>query len=482
MLLKRFYDEPLAQASYLVASSRSGQAIVVDPNRDVAQYLDAADAAGLRIAYVTETHIHADFVSGARELAARTGATLLLSAEGGSQWQYGFAAADGARLLRHGDAIELGEVRIEVVHTPGHTPEHIALVLTDTAAADQAMGMLTGDFVFAGDVGRPDLLERAAQEAGTMERSARDLFRSLRRLRGYPEFLQLWPGHGAGSACGKSLGAVPSTALGYERLFNWAFQIADEDAFVRAVLAGQPEAPMYFAQMKRINREGPPRESTPPKLRALDVPMLEAELARGREACWVLDTRPPSVFGAGFVPGTINVPAGRAFTTWAGSLVPPQREVALILPDDDESLAHALAQQLAKIGIDRVRAWGGAALLSAWQRSGRLLDRVPIIDSATLAIRPDLYVIDVRGDAEWAAGHIPGAKHLFLGELETRAAGLPRDLSLVVHCHGGTRSAIAASLLRAAGFSNVTDLAGGFAGWVAAGLPVEAGAATPAAR
>lgn len=223
MLLRRFYDAPLAQASYLVGCQATGEALVVDPNRDVAHYLAAAHEEGVRITHVTETHIHADFVSGARELVAHTGARLLLSGEGGPDWQYRYAAADGATLLHDGDTFTVGNLKFEVVHTPGHTPEHLTFIVTDTPATDRPMGAFTGDFLFVGDVGRPDLLERAAKVAGTMESAARTLFRSLQRFASRPDYLQIWPGHGAGSACGKALGAVPQSTLGYERVVNWAF-------------------------------------------------------------------------------------------------------------------------------------------------------------------------------------------------------------------------------------------------------------------
>src|SRR5215208_2616418 len=257
MFLRRFYDEQLAQASYLLGCQATGEALVVDPNRHVEPVLAAAAAEGLRITHVTETHIHADFISGARELAERAGARLLLSGEGGEAWRYRYAADAAAETLCDAGRFMVGRVAVVVRHTPGHTPEHLMFVVTDTASATEPMGALTGDFLFVGDVGRPDLLERAAHVAGTAETSARQLFRSLRRLEPLPDWLQVWPGHGAGSACGKALGAVPQTTLGYERRFNWAFGVADEEAFVRAVLAGQPEPPPYFAEMKRINRDGP---------------------------------------------------------------------------------------------------------------------------------------------------------------------------------------------------------------------------------
>ena len=243
MLVRRFYDDRLAQASYMIGCQRTGEAIVIDPAREVGPYLVAAREEGVRITRVTETHIHADFMSGARELAHRTGAALLLSGEGGTEWQYGFATTDDASLLRDRDVILMGGVRLDVWHTPGHTPEHLVFIVTDIARSGEPVGMVSGDFVFVGDVGRPDLLERAAQARGTKEAGAAQLFRSLQRLRTLPDHLQIWPGHGAGSACGKALGAMPTSTLGYERRTNWAFGLDVEAAFIAAVLDGQPTPP-----------------------------------------------------------------------------------------------------------------------------------------------------------------------------------------------------------------------------------------------
>ncbi|MGH7505950.1 MAG: MBL fold metallo-hydrolase, partial [Longimicrobiales bacterium] len=332
MILQRFYDDKLAQASYLIGCSATHEALVIDPLRDVEPYLAAAQREGVRITDVTETHIHADFVSGARELAARTEARLHLSAEGGPAWQYAYAADDGAHLLHDGDRFDIGNVHVDVVHTPGHTPEHLTFVITDGAAADQAIGAVTGDFLFVGDVGRPDLLEKAAGMAGTMDAAARALFRSLARFRSrYPEWLQIWPGHGAGSACGKGLSSIPHSTLGYEQRFNWALSMKDEDEFVRTVLAGQPEPPKYFAEMKRINRDGPAVLDGFPRPRRLDAEVLPALLDDGAT---VVDIRPAAAFAAANVPGTISIPLGRTFSTWAGWLVPYDADFYLLADDE----------------------------------------------------------------------------------------------------------------------------------------------------
>jgi len=475
MILKRFYDEKLAQASYLIGCAATGDALVVDPNRDVEQYVRAAAAEGVRVTHVTETHIHADFVSGARELAERTGAKLHLSDEGGEDWRYAFAEASGAVLLRDGDTFRVGNVRIDVLHTPGHTPEHLSFLVTDTAAADVPMGVLTGDFVFVGDVGRPDLLEKAAGVEGTMEAGARTLFRSLQEFRERPDYLQVWPGHGAGSACGKGLSAVPHSTVGYERRFNWGLSADDEEGFVRAVLAGQPEPPRYFAEMKRINREGPRVLGGMPRPPRLEDARL-AELLE--EGALVVDTRRAADFAAGHVPGTLGIPLNRSFTTWAGWLVPYDRDFYLILDDADPASVDEAVRDLAMIGLDRVAGWFGAGAVDARAAAGGGLQSTPRITSPELAERMrdgSVAVLDVRGAAEWEAGHLPGVGNVPLGYLADRLAEIPRDRPLVVHCQSGMRSAIAAGLLQAKGFTNVIDLAGGYADWKAGGHPTERG-------
>src|SRR5687767_12953979 len=336
MLVKRFYDAKLAQASYLIGDSHAGAAVVIDPNRDVEQYVRAAAAENVTITHVTETHIHADFVSGSRELSSRAGAKLYLSDEGGPDWKYLFAPDAGAVLLNNGDTFDVGHVRITAVHTPGHTPEHLMFLVTDTDAATEPVAAVTGDFVFVGDVGRPDLLERAAGVQGSMEAAAHALFHSLQRFKTYPDYLQIWPGHGAGSACGKGIGSLPQSTLGYERRVNWAFNISDEDEFVRRVLAGQPEPPRYFADMKRVNKEGP-RILGGFHRPQLSPPAAVDALLRKREI--IVDTRPAPDFAAGHIPGTINIPLNNAFNTWAGWLLPFDRDFHLIV---DAACSHCI--------------------------------------------------------------------------------------------------------------------------------------------
>jgi len=471
MLLKRFYDPKLAQASYLVGCSATGEALIVDPNRDVAAYLQAAEAEGFRVAHVTETHIHADFVSGARELAESAGARLYLSDAGGSDWRYQYSTAVGVTALRDGSCFRVGSVELRVLHVPGHTPEHLALLVTDTAVAPEPMGAFTGDFIFVGDVGRPDLLERAAQLRGTMEESARQLFRSLQRFRSFPDYLQIWPGHGAGSACGKSLGAVPQTTLGYEKRFNGAFGVKDENEFVRAVLAGQPEPPSYFAAMKRINRAGPRvlgGTRRPPRLPA---EALSGALAQRAS---VVDTRQAAEFGRGAVPGTINIPLTRVFTTWAGSLLPYDQDFYLITEDSGSRTVDEVARDLSGIGLDRIAGHFGPDALDQWRSSGGRLQTIPTVTLAEVADRlkgNETVLLDVRSEAEWTSGHVPGALNLPVGDLSRRVHDIPRQRPIIVHCQSGARAAIAASLLKAQGFDDVRVFSGGFAEWSGAGQP-----------
>ena len=444
MIVKRFFEPLIAQNSYLIACGDSHEAIVIDPNMNVQQYLDAAEAQGLRITHVTETHIHADFLSGARELAQRTGASLCLSDEGDAGWKYQFPHD---RKLKNGDRITIGSVRVDVLHTPGHTPEHITFLITDGAVADQPIAAVTGDFVFVGDVGRPDLLEKAAKIAGTMESSAKILWHSLQLLKPYPDFLQIWPGHGAGSSCGKGISAVPHSTLGYERLFNWAFTTKSEAEFVRNVLSGQPDPPPYFAVMKKRNKEAAIEHS---ELKVKGT--LEEVLAQGQ---LVVDTRPAADFAASHRHGTLNIPLNGSFLTWAGWLIPYDRDF-FVISDRIEDVKRALAL----IGIDRI-----AGDYSEF--AGRGGESVPQMSVEDLANKDGVVIVDVRNDNEWNEGHIPNARHIPLGQLAMRINELPAGGDIVVHCQGGGRSSIAASLLQKLGRKNVSNLTGGFKAWKA---------------
>jgi hydroxyacylglutathione hydrolase len=470
VLLERLHDETVAQTSYLLGCESARIAIVIDPNRDADRYLQAAARRNLTIAYIAETHIHADFVSGARDLARRSGAQLVLSGEGGAEWQYQFAAADEARVVHDRDQIELGRIHISVRHTPGHTPEHIAFVVTDTARSERPVGMFSGDFIFVGDVGRPDLLERVAGASGSMASLAMQLYDSLRATDDLPEDLQIWPGHGAGSACGKTLGAMPMTTLGYERRANWAFQPGDPAAFVKAVLAGQPEVPRYFAVMKTVNRDGPTPARVSQQLPEFDLADVQRAIESGAVP---VDVRPAEQFAMGHMPGALNIPYGGSFAKWAGSLLPYDHQLVL-LADDAGNVARA-KHALSIIGLDRVIGWAGRPLRDQWQREVGPLQTVAQVDVATVAAQASagaVEIFDVRSQAEWNEGHLPGASHRYLGDLFASSQNVPHDTPIAVHCQGGSRSAIAASLLQAQGFTNVSNVTGGYRAWQAAGLPL----------
>ena len=469
MIIRRLYDDKLAQASYLVACEHSKVALIVDPNRNVDQYIEAAQRDNVRIVAVTETHIHADFVSGSRELAKKTGAQLYLSGEGGKDWQYALASEAGAHLLGNGSRFDIGDVQVEAVHTPGHTPEHISFLVTDTAVGNEPMGALTGDFIFVGDVGRPDLLERAAGFAGTMEAGARELFKSLSEFRKRPDYLQIWPGHGAGSACGKALGAMPQSTLGYEKLFNWALVETDEQRFVDEVLSGQPEPPAYFATMKKLNREGPADSpvTVPPRIEVARI-----AIAMGNGAT-VVDTRLARDFAIQHARGTINVPRNKSFLTWAGSLLPYDQDLFFI-GDASDSGRKALMQDLASIGIERIGGVFGQESIDDLFGAGIVRATLPEASFRSVAPNGSGSILDVRSRSEYAEGHIPNAINIPLGELPRRLNEIPEG-PLVVHCQGGSRSAIAASILQQSGRDDVSNLPGGFSEWSAGGNKVERG-------
>lgn len=470
MLLKYFYDQKIAHASYLVGCQATGEALIVDPGRDIDPYLQVAEANDMRIAAVTETHIHADFVSGARELAERTGARLYLSDEGDENWKYSYLGAYDHRLLTDGDSFSIGNIRLDVVHTPGHTPEHISLLLTDTGGgADKPMGIFTGDFVFVGAVGRPDLLEKAAGIDGTAATGARQMFDSLQRFKGLPDYLQIWPAHGAGSACGKGLGAVPSSTIGYEKLFNPALAYETEEAFVDYLLADQPEPPRYFAVMKRVNKEGPAvlqRIPAPVQLPAIRLPEL---IEAGAQ---VVDTRPAAIYAEQHVAGTINIPAEQ-LPAWAGWLVDYDQPLYLIV--DNEDVREAV-RDLMYIGVDNLAGYFGVTAVDILGEMGHALQAYEIAPPEKVAgkiLNGDVVLIDIRNQSEWDAGHLPNAHHVMLGYLAEQANEFINGQPIVVQCRTGNRSAIGASILQAKGAQEVTNMAGGIRDWTAAGLPLE---------
>jgi hydroxyacylglutathione hydrolase len=471
MIFKRFYNDKLAQASFLVGDSDAKEALILDPNRHFEQYLEAAAAEGLEIVAVAETHIHADYLSGSYELAKMAGAQLYVSDEGDEEWKYGFGKEPNVTLLRHGGRIQVGKVRLDAVHTPGHTPEHLSFVLTDEKTAELPLGVFTGDFLFVGDVGRPDLLERAANYKGTMEKGAKTLYASIQSFRDRSGEMMLWPAHGAGSACGKSLGGVPFSTLAYERVANWALKAGSEEEFVQGVLEGQPDPPAYFKHMKRLNRDGPPLLGTLQAPRRLPGQRI---LETAREKATLLDVRPYGEVGTGYVKEALNIPADKAFLTWSGWLVPYDRPIFLIASDAD--MAEDAARDLALIGLDDVQGWYGQDGLRAYEIEHGTLPITPqasIEEAYRRSQAGEAHLLDVRTPSEWNSGRAPGAIHIPLGYLPDRTDEVPTDKPVYVHCGGGIRSAIASSVLHRAGIRNVINIPGGFYEYKELGLPVE---------
>jgi hydroxyacylglutathione hydrolase len=465
MLLKYFYDKALAHASYMVGCQRTKEAIIVDPARDIEQYFDAARREGVKIVAVAETHIHADYVSGVREFADRTGAKMYVSDEGPAEWKYQFANQYDHQLLKDGDTFDIGNIEFRVMHTPGHTPESISFLITDRGGnADKPMGIFTGDFVFVGSIGRPDLLEKAAAIANTAEPGARDLFKSAQKFKQLPDYLQVWPAHGAGSACGKGLGAIPSSTVGYEKLFNPALQYNDEDEFVAYILSDQPEAPKYFAVMKRVNKEGPQLigDATLPALTSVD------KLTDRIENAVVIDIASAEQFARGHVPHTINIPASM-LAGWAGWLIDYTQPVYLVA--DAAQLPEAM-RILHKIGCDNVQGYFDVVQL---RDAGLLTETLPTETPSQLRQRIEsdaVELIDVRSQEEWNGGRIHQARHCFLGKLDECISDFNGDRTVVLQCAAGGRSAIAASMLQAAGM-DVINMDGGFSRWRSEGLPTD---------
>jgi hydroxyacylglutathione hydrolase len=477
MLLRLVYDDRLAQAAYLIGCQRTGEAIVIDPQRDVDRYIDLAKANGLRIAGVTETHIHADFLSGSRELAERTGARVYVSGEGGPDWQYQWLSSKSGggsydhKLLKNGDVFRVGNIELKAIHTPGHTPEHMCFMVTDRGGgAGEPMGVATGDFVFVGDLGRPDLLETAAGQAGASRPGAVALHRSVRKFLDLPDYLQVWPGHGAGSACGKALGAVPQTTVGYERRFNPAIvAAASEDGFVDFILAGQPEPPMYFARMKRQNKEGPRILGEVPRPR--EIPAEEAAKLDGKRVA-IVDTRPQKDFAAGHLPGALLAPLDNMFAMVVGSYIGEEETMYLVA---EAGQVEELVRNLVRIGLDRVAGWISPATMERVREGGGRLEALREIDAAAagrLLSSDGPVVLDVRRADEFAEGHIGRALHCAYPRLPERLGKLPREKEILVNCRSGARSGRACAYLARQGF-RVTNLAGGYLAWEKAGLAVE---------
>ena len=464
MHFEQFYLGCLAHASYMLASE--GEAIVVDPQRDVEIYLEAAQKQNVQIRHIFETHLHADFVSGHKELAARTGATIYMGKAAGATFAH-VPTDDGFQL-------QVGEIRIDALETPGHTPESICLVVTDLAVtgkdkSQSPWAVLTGDTLFIGDVGRPDL-----SKTHTPQQLAGLMYDSLhQKLMTLPDAVLVYPAHGAGSLCGRNMRAERSSTIGTERLTNYALQIKSRDEFVRQMTSNLPARPDYFLEDAAINRAGATPLTELPELTPISVSELNTMLGRGAVA---LDVRPNDQFAAGHVPGSINIALSGQFASWAGAVLGLSARSVLIA-ETSEQLDEARLR-LARVGIEDVAGYldGGPA---AWQQLGFPLQSLPqiTVEELNARLRGDApLVLDVRRESEWDAGHISGAEWYPLDRFKAALPPIELNRPIAVHCASGYRSVIACSLLQRAGYNNVINVIGGFDAWREAQLPAETGA------
>jgi hydroxyacylglutathione hydrolase len=460
MVLAQFYVECLSQASYLVGDTSTGQAVIVDPRRHIQEYLETAAAHGLRIAGVINTHFHADFLTGHLELAKATGAWIGYGRLARTEFR--------SRALLDGQRISLGDVTLEIMETSGHTPESISVLVYEHADDDIPYGVLTGDALLIGDVGRPDLLTALGL---TAEELGRHLHHSVQhKLMHLPDAVRVFPGHGAGSACGRALSSERQSTIGQQRRHNHACRPMSQEEFVALVTTGQPAAPEYFLYDAIHNRKRRELVDVHRPVPALDGDALEAALARGAV---VLDARSALDFAAGHLSGSLHVPADNRFAVTTATLLTAHAETVLITPEGRED---EIALCLAQVGFDNVVGrvvHPEAALLDRPERVRRA-SRVTATRLAQLTggtTSPSLLVLDVRDIGEHDAGHIPGSRHLPLAELGRRIDEIPADRPVVVYCASGARSSTAASLLRHAGHPDVSDLIGGYAAWLAVHEP-----------
>ena len=458
MILKQYYLNCLAHASYLIADERTKTAAVVDPQRDIQQYLDDAAAGGYTIRYVFLTHFHADFLAGHIELRNQAGAQICLGARAGAEFEH-LALQDGNEIL-------LGDVRIQIMETPGHTPEGISLLVFDqTRSTTEPHAVLTGDTLFIGDVGRPDLL---ASIGVTADELAAMLYNSLDRLRQLPDATLVYPAHGAGSLCGKALSKETVSTIGEQKTFNYALQPMPFEQFRTLVTAEQPEAPGYFVYDAVRNRQERPAldQTMHTALQALPLPQV---LQLQQSGAQLLDVRDAIDFAGASLKGTLQIGLQGKYATWCGSLLNHDDPI-VVIGDDNEQEA---VMRLGRIGFDNVAGYLQDGM-QALQQHPEFVQTVPRITAAALARQQQhvpTFVLDVRSEKEYAIVHLQGSSNVPLTHLRERLHQIPADRPVVVHCEGGYRSAIACSILLQAGRTNVSDLVGGIKAWIATKLP-----------
>ena len=459
MKFERIYDETLAQASYIIANDKN-EAIVIDPKRDIDTYLEYAKKNGLTIKYVTETHIHADYLSGAPELAKATQANLLLSNEGGPNWQYAF----DHQPLKDQQIIQLGNVELKVMHTPGHTPESLTFLVKNTKDQTAPAKAITGDFIFVGDVGRPDLLEKAAGQKGTQFEGAHQLFTSLNQFIKLPKNTEIWPGHGAGSFCGKSLSTIPQSTLEQEMTTNPAFKyLNDKDAFTKFILDGQPEPPKYFAVMKQWNKSVRPLLIEVPKIQKLSTVELENAI---KNNVLVIDARKKEEVAKGFIPGSLHIEGGKSFATFVGSLVDYNNQIILV---GNENQIEDLQRKLIRIGMDNIYGY----ISDVNELNGLKTSKIITAKEVQQLMKDkNVQLVDVRTATEYASGHIKGFENITLNSLEKNVSKIQKDAPVIIHCQSGVRGAMAYSILEKLGYNNILNYSGSINDWSAKKLPL----------
>lgn len=452
---ERVYDETLAQASYVIGDFNTKEAIVIDPRRDMDIYLQIAKNNNLKITKVTETHIHADFLSGSRELVSVTNAELLLSDEGGRDWQYEFLHTG----LNDGTIIQLGHIELKVMHTPGHTPESITFLIRDTQFPATPEKAITGDFIFVGDVGRPDLLEKTAGKIGSQEIGAKQLYASILKFLELPDDLEIWPGHGAGSFCGKSLSNIPQSTLRQEKLTNKALQFQNnETGFVKYILDGQPAPPKYFAMMKQLNRVQRPLLIEVPIYPVLDQSTFQSAIDNN---LLIIDTRNKAEVVKGYIPGSLHIENSKSLSTWVGSLVDYHQKIVLIT---DENNTEDLTRKLMRIGMDNI--YGFVTNLEKTSVELEKTDLISINELKKYLDKKEVQIIDVRTESEYRNGHIEHVENIPLATLVDNLDKIDKNRQLIVHCQSGSRAGIAYSLLRKLGYKNILNYSGGINDWV----------------
>ena len=436
MFFKQFYEDNFSQASYLIGCQRTGEAMIIDPIRDLTNYMEVAENEGFTITQAAETHIHADFASGIRDVAEKLDAKIYVSGESNDELSYKNMPKQ-TYFVKNYDVIYTGNIKLEVLHTPGHTPESISFLLTDEGGvASVPMGLFSGDFIFVGDIGRPDLLEKSVQMKGSTEIGAKQMYQSIKNAKDLPDYIQIWPGHGAGSPCGKTLGAVPMSTLGYEKINNWAFNVTDEAIFIETLTSNQPAPPHHFAQMKKINQFGTNSYQPYNVYPSLDNERL------------AFDIRSKEAFHGGHTKGTINIPYNKNFINQIGWYLDFDEDIDLI---GDKSTVEQAKHTLQLIGFENVSGY----------RLPKSEVQTQSIYSAEMTGEEE-YVLDVRNHEEWDNGHLEQAVNIPHGKLLNEEIPFDKNDKIYVHCQSGVRSSIATGILEYKGFTNVVNVREGY--------------------